>query len=203
MPHRKVARGVKSRWQRFNEWLRFHPAPAYVAVVLVSAWAIGSAWQAGKDGERAGNEAQAATEKANKERAARVKISGEINRYVCKENNKQDRILAGLIEVSLGGQSSFGQGLPIDQLSPFDQEVIGAIGRVQELSEDNEAADFESAFKRAQAQLLSQTPCVRLANAFTEASDTQDYREIRAFLKAIDRKDKKAADAAAPAPPGP
>jgi hypothetical protein len=200
MPHRKAARAVKSRWVRANEWLRYHPLPAYVLVVLVSAWGVGTAWEAGKDGERAGNEAKAATAKANKERAARIKIAGEINRYVCKENNKQDRILAGLIEVSLGGQTSFGQGIPSSQLGPFEEELIAGISTIQKLSEEAQPVDFEAAFKRAQAQLLTQTPCVRLANAFTEASDTQDYREIRRFLREIDRKDRQAANAAAPAP---
>ena len=200
MSPRRIPGKVKSGWSKANEWLLHNPLPAFILVTVVAAWATGTAWQAGKDGQRAADKANTAIQASERERDARVRVGGEIYRYVCKENNKQDRILAGLIEVSLGGQSSFGKGIAPGELTVFDQAVVDAIQTVQKLSSEQQAADFESAFVRALAQLRHPTPCRALIAAFTEASDTRDYKAIRAFFKALDRKEEEVADKAAPAP---
>lgn len=197
---KRIPRAGKSVWTRANEFLLHNPLPAFIVVVLVSFWAVSAAWQAGKDGQDAGEQAQEAVEQSNSERTARVKILGEINRYVCKENNKQDLILAGLIQVSLGGESSFGQGIDRGALDPFEIDVIEAISHVQTLSQDGAQQGFQAAFKRALAQLRQKTPCNALVLAFTEASDTRDFQAIRGFFKALNRKDREVADEAAPAP---
>jgi hypothetical protein len=115
------------------------------------------------------------------ERFVRSKVQSEINRYVCSENNKQDRILAGLIEVSIGGQSSFGAGIDTSSLSPFDLEVIRAIAKVQRLSE-GEGSQLKVAFEEALHQLQKQTPCGEVVQAFLAASTTDDLRAIRRIL---------------------
>lgn len=197
---KRIPGAGKTAWRRANGWLLSNPLPAFILVAIVSAWAVGVAYEAGKDGQAAANKANDAIETSNRERAARVQVSGEINRYVCQENNKQDRILAGLIGVSLGGQASFGEGIPPELLTEFDTAVIDSIQRIQKVSGQSSPEDFQAAFKRAQAQLLHDTPCAELVNAFTAASDTEDYKAIRRFLRALDRKEREAADAVAPAP---
>lgn len=117
------------------------------------------------------------------ERVVRSKVQSEINRYVCNENNKQDRILAGLIEVSLGGQSSFGAGLDLSQLTEFELEVVKAIGRVQELTEAGGDSEAKSAFERALRELQEETPCTTVVQAFLAASSTDDLEAIREVLK--------------------
>lgn len=117
-----------------------------------------------------------------RERLVRSRVQGEINRYVCNENNKQDRLLAGLIEVSIGGQSSFGAGIDSSSLSPFDLEVIRSIGKVQRLSETN-PNQLKSAFQRALRQLQAETPCGAVVTAFLAASTTDDLKAIRTILQ--------------------
>lgn len=191
---------MRSGWSKANNWIQHNPLFAYILVVAVAFFAVNQAIEAGRDGETAGNQAKEAIQKNERERRVRARIFGEVNRYVCQENNKQDRILAGLIEVSIGGQTNFGQGIPRDQLTAFDLQVLDAINHVQTLSSAQQPEEFLSAFKRALAQLRNQTPCAALVTAFTEASDTRDYQAIRKFLASLDRKDREAADKAAPAP---
>lgn len=121
-------------------------------------------------------------ERLTKERLVRSKVQAEINRYVCNENNKQDRILAGLIEVSIGGQSSFGHGVDLSSLTDFDKQVIASIGRVQKLTEAD-PAQFKEVFERALRQLQATTPCGTVVRAFLAASTTDDLKAIRQILK--------------------
>lgn len=166
---------------------------AYLILAVGTAVAIGFAYQATKENSDA-------IQQSKDERTARVKVSAEINRYVCSENNKQDRILASLIEASLGGGGSFANGLDTSELSSFDKEVLISISKIQALSEGDQPAGFEAVFKRALAQLRTETPCSELVSAFKAASDTQDYKAIRDLLRSFDRKDREAADKVAPAP---
>lgn len=116
------------------------------------------------------------------ERTVRVEVQAEINRYVCTENNKQDRILAGLIEISIGGNSSFGNGIDRSKLSNFDIQVLEAIERVQKLTESQPDA-LKDAFNRALLQLQAETPCNAVVKAFLAASTTDDLKAIRAILR--------------------
>lgn len=117
-----------------------------------------------------------------RERLVRSKVQAEINRYVCSENNKQDRILAGLIEVSIGGESSFGSGIDKSNLSPFDLEVIRSIGKIQRLSEGG-SDKLKVAFQKALEQLQEETPCHAVVKAFLAASTTDDLKAIRKILR--------------------
>jgi hypothetical protein len=92
------------------------------------------------------------------EREIRRTAQTEINRYVCRENNKQDRILASLLAISLKGSEERRGELTPDQLEAL------------------------TVFQRALRALEHETPCNALAIAFTEASDTGDLRQIRRIL---------------------
>lgn len=116
------------------------------------------------------------------EREVRAKVQAEINRYVCNENNKQDRILAGLIEVSVSGTSSFGANIDRSALSPFDLEVLRTIAKVQKLTE-GQPDKLKAVFNRALQQLQAETPCGAVVRAFLAASDTDDLKAIRAILR--------------------
>lgn len=118
-----------------------------------------------------------------RERVVRSRVQGEINRYVCSENNKQDRVLAGLIEVSIGGRSSFGEGVDQGSLSVFDLEVIRTIAKVQRLTEGS-PDQLKAVFERALHQLQTETPCGAVVKAFLAASTTDDLKTIRAILRA-------------------
>lgn len=120
----------------------------------------------------------------DKERVVRSKVQAQINHYVCSENNQQDRLLAGLIQVSIGGSSTFGQGIDQTQLSVFQREVLEAVGRIQELSESaGQGDEFKSVFQRALEELRSETPCGTVVKAFLAASTTDDLKAIRRILK--------------------
>lgn len=129
-----------------------------------------------------------------RERVVRARVQGEINRYVCTENNKQDRVLAGLIEVSIGGRSSFGEGIQPGSLSPFDIEVVRSIAKVQRLTEGN-PDQLKTVFERALRQLQAETPCGTVVRAFLAASTTDDLKAIRTILQ-------EASDDALKRPPG-
>lgn len=121
-----------------------------------------------------------------RERIVRSRVQGEINRYVCSENNKQDRVLAGLIEVSIGGRSSFGDGLKPGALSPFDIQVVRTIAKVQRLTEGS-PDKLKVVFERALHQLQTETPCGAVVKAFLAASTTDDLKAIRAILRAASK----------------
>lgn len=121
-------------------------------------------------------------EQLQTERLVRSRVQGEINRYVCTENNNQDRILAGLIEVSVGGSAAFGKGIDRSLLSPFDREVLSSITKVQRLTE-GQGDELKSAFRRALRELQAETPCAAVVKAFLAASTTDDLKAIRRILR--------------------
>jgi hypothetical protein len=135
------AKSALGRW-----WQRYVGAIAFVMVLIIGA--IGF-WQ---------NDSRQQSQET--ERKARVKAQAEINFYVCSENNKQDRILASLLAISIGNASD----------KPLTKRQSSAL------------AVFEEALR----QLRALTPCNALAEAFLEASNTDDYRAIRRVLRAQD-----------------
>jgi hypothetical protein len=135
------------------------------------------------------NEQAEAQSAIKHERVIRSKVQSEINRYVCTENNKQDGILAGLVRVSLGGQTAFGAGIDRSTLSPFDEEVVGSINKVQKLGETEGAAAYQAAFREALEQLEAETPCKALVTAFLVASTTDDLRAVKHILRTASKAD--------------
>jgi septal ring factor EnvC (AmiA/AmiB activator) len=134
------------------------------------------------DLEETQNEIATTQKQLRLERSVRSKVQAEINRYVCSENNKQDRILAGLIEVSVNGSSSFGSGIDPAELSRFDIEVLETIDKVQKLSQ-GQPDRLKRVFAKALRQLRAETPCEAIVQAFLEASDTNDLKAIRRILR--------------------
>lgn len=173
--------GVAIAWQ-----VRRHVAFSLVALQL---FLLGvGAWGAYRIETRQ-NEQQETQERIEKtqrglevERRVRSQVQGEINRYVCSENNNQDQVLAGLIEVSLGGQSSFGDGIDRSRLSPFDLAVVSSINKVQKLSE-GKSNQLTAAFEKALEELREKTPCAEIVRAFLVASTTDDLKAIRRILR--------------------
>jgi hypothetical protein len=158
---------MRRLWGTVNTWVRHYPLPAYLVLCIGIALAFGGV--------------DASIDKINDERDARVQVSSEINRYVCRENNKQDRILASLVEASLQGNGkSFGSEIDPSELTRFDRSVLLTIAKVQAGSSDSER--LQRVFRRALAELQAETPCNALIAAFLEASDTEDYKAIRRLL---------------------
>ncbi len=108
--------------------VRRHVSFALIALqlflVFVGAWGAYKLETRQDDLETTQNEITQTQKRLTKERLVRSRVQAEINRYVCTENNKQDRILAGLIEVSIGGQSSFGDGIDKSALSPLKERLV-------------------------------------------------------------------------------
>lgn len=164
-------------WRRFNEWVRDYPLPAYIALVIAVAFSF---WQV-----------QVATEAATDERDARIKVGAEVQHYICAQNNRQDRILADLVESSLqGGGGNFGDGLDPTILTDFDLRVLGVIAKVQTATEQG-GSGYRLIFKRALAELRSEAPCGRLVKLFEDASNSEDYREVRRVLLAQEALEKR------------
>ena len=185
-PFAVIFAGALIAWQ-----VRRHMAFGLVALqlflVVVGALGFYKIETQQDDTDKIARSTAATQQHLNKERKARSKVQAEINRYVCVENNKQDRVLASLIVASTGdGAGAFGEGIDPDDLTPFDVEVLKSIAKVQALSEASGGADFREAFERALRQLRRETPCSALVAAFTEASDTQDFKAIRRILRAQD-----------------
>lgn len=132
-------------------WRNYVGAIAFVAVLVVGAVGF---WQIDN-----------AVDSINTERSNRALVQTEINRYVCNENNKQDRILAKLIAVSIAGAE--------------DRPLTGRQLRAYKV------------FLRAFRQLRAETPCNQIANAFLEASTTEDYEAIRRILRAQMKRQEK------------
>lgn len=151
-----------------------------LVVVCLGAWQLESR----QDDLSETQEAIVATQnQLTRERAVRSRVQAEINRYVCTENNKQDRVLAGLIEVSIGGgRNIFGAGLNPALLSPFDREVVRSIAKVQRLTE-GDPGQLKEVFERALHQLQAETPCGTVVKAFLAASTTDDLKAVRRILR--------------------
>lgn len=90
------------------------------------------------------------------ERETRRAVQGEINRWVCVENNRQDKLLAGLLAVTLRGSEK-------RELTPRQEEA-------------------RQTFLRALLELRAELPCDAIVRAFLEAQDTDDIRAIREIL---------------------
>lgn len=99
--------------------------------------------------------------KLKRERSIRSKVQAEINRYVCTENNKQDRLLARILAISL---------------SDTDEE---------KLTEDERKA--LAVFIATLRDLQDEAPCNEIVIAFIEASDTDDLEAIRKVLRETKR----------------
>lgn len=90
------------------------------------------------------------------ERFFRSRVQAEINRYVCSENNKQDRLLASLLAITLRDADP---ALTVEQ-----QEALAV-------------------FLRVLRDLRREAPCEAIVQAFLEVSDTNDLRAIRRILR--------------------
>jgi hypothetical protein len=96
-------------------------------------------------------------DQVRQERIVRSHVQAEINRYVCSENNKQDRLLASLLDISLRGADD-------STLTPEQEEALVV-------------------FLRVLRDLRNEAPCQAIVQAFLEASDTNDLKEIRRILQ--------------------
>lgn len=181
------AAGVAIAWQ-VRRHLAFSLIALQLFLLLVVTWGAYRIEIRQDNQQKTSEEIAATQERLEHERVVRSRVQSEINRYVCTENNKQDRILAGLIEVSLGGQSSFGTGLDLRQLTKFEFAVVKAINRVQELTEANGDSELRTAFQKALRALQEETPCTTVVQAFLAASTTDDLKAVREVLKRASEK---------------
>lgn len=104
-----------------------------------------------------------AIQDGNQERTVRRAVQAEVNRYVCDQNNRQDRLLASLLAVSL-------QGAAHRHLTSAQLKSV----RI---------------FRRALRELRSETPCHAIAEAFLEARDTNDLQAIRRLLYRVAKRE--------------
>lgn len=95
------------------------------------------------------------------ERAARAQSVGGIIDLFCTTNNAQDATLAALVDVSLNGQESFGEG--VEGLTAFDEAVLGTIAKVQQSNSD---ADQQRVFQAVLIDLEDPTRCEQLVRRF-------------------------------------
>lgn len=124
-----------------------------------------------KDASQASADAEAATAKLSavikaqgEERAQRIDVTGKIVKYTCKDNNQQDDSLAQLIAVSLSGNDTFGEGLDLSLLTPFQVQVLGAIAAIQQLTaQDNQ---FQHVFEQELHQLRDLRNCEQIVTAY-------------------------------------
>lgn len=157
---------------RVNAFFERYPLVAYVCLTFGIALAF--------------FRAESARDTSEREREARAAVQSEINRYVCQENNKQDTILADLLDISLNGSQTFGQDIDPSQLTEFDIAVLSSIGKVQELTQAGPPTEQEEVFQDALVKLRNKAPCNAIANAFLEAQDTEDIEAVRAILHTVD-----------------
>lgn len=175
--------GVAIAWQARRN-VTFSVIALQLFLLLVVTWGAYRI-EVRQDTQAENTEAIAKTQqRLQHERVLRSKVQSEINRYVCNENNKQDRILAGLVQVALGGQSTFGEGIDRSQLTHFDMEVVATIAKIQRLGETSSSqGGFRKAYEQALHQLQEETPCKTLVTAFLVASTTDDLKAIRRILR--------------------
>lgn len=171
MSPKRIPIKAKSAWGKASQWVLRNPLPAFILVTMVSAWAVSTAYEAGKDGQRAAEKANDALAQSAHERTIRSKALGQIQQFACEENNKQDRILATVLAIAT-------QGAEDKQLT---EKQTGQL----------------AVFVGLLAELRAQTPCKPLIEAFLEATDTADYKQIRDLLREQEEIERRRARRAA------
>lgn len=134
--------GIKGWWRRYAGSIAF--------LSLIALAALGF-WQQGRTLDRIEQERTDRTES----------VTGIIEEF-CGTNNKQDRTLARLVEVSLGG-GGFGEEVDPDSLTPFDLRVLTTISTVQAMTKDSQ---LERVFERELKDLQDDTSCRALVKNF-------------------------------------
>lgn len=144
-----------------------------VFLLFVATFALWRTEQRQDDLESTNAAIQRTQDQLAAERSVRSRVQAEINRYVCRSNNRQDDLLADLLTISL----------------PPDIDERELSGRALKAVE---------VFREKLLELRDRAPCKAIVAAFLEASDTDDLVAIRRVLREQDQTDQSK-----PRPPDP
>ena len=127
---------------------------------------------------QAAEDAKAATEQTENEREQRISAFSQTIDTFCDTNNRQDRVLAGLLQQSLNVQP-FGSGIDETLLTRFQLRVVSAIAAIQHASEAGPPTDLENAFNLQIRKLKDRTPCQLLVQLYLSGQPIPGPRDLK------------------------